>query len=296
MSKHGIAIKDMDILDGKYKVLNHIASGGMSEVFLVEDIHNPNQKWAVKVVNKENTLSPKLIDETKILSQLDHPNIPRMIDFFTNDAYIYLVMEYAEGTVLSDYFVKNNYHISMKLVTRIGIQLCDILSYLHNRENPIIYRDIKPGNIILQEDGNINLIDFGISRKFQEGKMRDTVKIGTVGFAAPEQFEHKQTDERTDLFSLGSLLYYLLSGGKYVYIAQKPISRIVRRLPKSLKKCINQLVELDPEKRIQNAEDAKRLLVRASKESRKKKSVFPIYLTMFVILVLIALAYIFLMK
>jgi len=271
MSKHGTIINRKDILEEKYKVLTHIASGGMSDVYLVEDIYDTGRLRAVKVVKKGHKLASKLVDESIILSQLNHPNIPKMIDFFSSSDYIYLVMEYAEGTVLSDYLLSKDYQISIDQVIHIGIQLCDILTYLHHRSEPIIYRDIKPGNIILGNDGNIRLIDFGISRKFQSGKMEDTVKIGTVGFAAPEQFEKKQTDERTDLFSLGSLLYYMLSGGKYVYVVQKPISQFVKRLPSSLEKCINQLVELEPDKRIQHAEEAKKLLFRANDEMAKRK-------------------------
>ncbi|MUK87044.1 protein kinase [Ornithinibacillus sp. L9] len=271
MSKHGILIKSEDVLEEKYKVLDHIASGGMSEVYLVEEVdkHNP-QRWAVKVANKDNKLSQKLIDETKILSELEHPNIPRIIDFFSTEDYIFLVMEYAAGEVLTEYLNENDYKLPLTAVIELGIQLCDILEYLHNRSEPIIYRDIKPGNIIMKKNGEMKLIDFGISRKFREEKLRDTVKIGTVGFAAPEQFEQKQTDQRTDLFSMGALLYYILSQGKYVYIAQKPISHYSNKLPKSLIKCINQLVELEPNKRLQHASDAKKLLVKALNETNRK--------------------------
>jgi serine/threonine protein kinase len=295
MSKHGIKINRTDILEEKYKVITHIASGGMSEVYLVEDIHDTGRLRAVKVVKKGNKLASKLIDETLILIQLNHPNIPKMIDFFSSTDYIYLVMEYAEGTVLSDYLKSNDHQISIDQVINIGIQLCDILTYLHHRSEPIIYRDIKPGNIILGYDGNVRLIDFGISRIFQIGKMEDTVKIGTVGFAAPEQFEKKQTDERTDLFSLGSLLYYMLSGGKYVYVVQKPISHFVKRLPTSLEKCINQLVELEPDRRIQDAEEAKRLLARATEELANRKPKLSHYKGITALIIMIVLAIFLLM-
>ncbi|MFD2046152.1 serine/threonine protein kinase [Ornithinibacillus salinisoli] len=267
MNKHGIRIKSEDVLAEKYSVLDHIASGGMSEVYFIEEMDKSSpQQWAVKVANKENKLSQKLVDETKILSELDHPNIPKMIDFFTTDEYIFLVMEFAEGEVLSEYINNQEHKLPLDKVIDIGIQLSDILDYLHNHPETIIYRDIKPGNIILNESGEMKLIDFGIARKFQEDKLRDTVLVGTVGFAAPEQFEQKQTDRRTDLFSLGALLYYLLSEGKYVYVAQKPITHFAKKLPKSLKRCVNKLVEMDPEKRIQNASEAKELLIKAKEE------------------------------
>src|SRR5690625_3885634 len=103
MSKHGILIENNSILNNKYKVMRHIASGGMSEVFLVSEMAYPDRMWAVKVSNVSNKLSRKLRDETKLLSELDHQNLPRIVDFFTSDQYFYLVMEYVDGVVLSDY-------------------------------------------------------------------------------------------------------------------------------------------------------------------------------------------------
>lgn len=271
MNKHGILIKEGDILNNKYKVLSHIASGGMSEVYLIEEINNPAKKWAVKIANMSSKLALKLVDETKILSELDHPNLPHVADFFSSDDYFFLVLEYIDGVTLSEYFEQNNYELPTDMVLQTGLQLCDLLHYLHNREpDPIIYRDVKPGNIMVMNDGTIKLIDFGIARKFQENRMKDTVQIGTVGFAAPEQFEKKQTDTRTDLFSLGALLYYLLSKGKYVYIAQKPIRHYQKSLSKSLENSINQLVQLEPENRLQNAVEAKELLLKAREEYKIK--------------------------
>lgn len=272
LNKHDIHVHEGEILKEKYKVLSHIASGGMSEVYLVEEISNPDIKWAIKISNMTSKLSGKLVDETKILSELDHPNLPHVADFFSSDAYFYLVLEYIDGTVLSDYFTEHNNQLPMEIILQIGIQLCELLHYLHNHKPyPIIYRDIKPGNIMMMKDGTMKLIDFGIARKFQLNQLKDTVQIGTVGFAAPEQFEKKQTDTRTDLFSLGALLYFLISEGKYVYVAQKPIRSYKKKLPKSLEKCINQLVELQPEDRMGDSREAKIYLLKAKEEWHDKK-------------------------
>ncbi|MBS3680351.1 serine/threonine protein kinase [Ornithinibacillus massiliensis] len=296
MSKHGIKINNEQILQDKYRVVTHIASGGMSEVYLVEDIHDSQQQWAMKIVNKESKLSKKIVDETKILSELDHPNISKMIDFFTSEKYIFLVMEYAEGTVLSEFLLEKQFDLPINKVIEIGIQISDILHYLHTRSIPIIYRDIKPGNIILSNNGSIKLIDFGISRKYQDDKMKDTLKIGTVGFAAPEQFEQKQSDFRTDLFSLGALLYFILSKGKYVYVAQKPISYFVDDIPRKLEKCINQLVELKPEKRIQNAQEVKVLLTSSLEEKQVKKSRFARNMVVIALFIVIFITVFFVLK
>ncbi|WP_099158590.1 serine/threonine protein kinase [Virgibacillus ndiopensis] len=271
MNKHDIHVQKEDVLRDKYKVLSHIASGGMSEVYLIEQIDNSKKQWAVKIANMTNKLSSKLVDEAKILSVLDHPNLPHIADFFSSDQYFYLVQEYIDGVPLSELFTHQNNKLSIETIIQIGVQLCDALHFLHRQQPPIIYRDIKPGNIMVKSDGTIKLIDFGIARRYQEDRLKDTVQIGTVGFAAPEQFEKIQSDTRTDLFSLGALLYYLLSEGKYVYVAQKPIKTFQKAIPSSLKECVDQLVKLDREDRLQDIREAKILLLKAKEEWQKSK-------------------------
>lgn len=272
MSKHGIQISKGDLLDDKYRVLSHIATGGMTEVYLAEELAAPERRWALKVANRTNRLSAKLVDEMKLLSELDHVNLPRAVDFFTTEDYLFLVQEYVDAVPLSDTFSLYNHKLSIESVLDIGIQLCDVLRYLHvQKPAPIIYRDLKPGNIMVGQDGNVKLIDFGIARRYQEDSLKDTVQVGTVGFAAPEQFERKQSDTRTDLFSLGALLYYLMSEGKYVYVAQKPIRFFNRRIPKSLDRCITELVKLHPDDRLQDAREAKVLLLKAKEERERRQ-------------------------
>lgn len=271
MSKHDIYIKNGDVLNDKYVVLSHIATGGMSEVYLVAELQQPDQKWAVKVANTKNKLAKKLVDEAKLLSRLDHPSLPYVADFFTSDDYFYLVIEYIEGPTLMELFKQQDQHLSIDTILQVGIDLSEVLNYLHKQPEPIIYRDIKPGNILIKADGTVMLIDFGIARKYQAEQLKDTVRIGTVGFAAPEQFEQKQTDVRTDIFSLGALLYYLTSRGKYVYIAQKPIRYFQKGLPRSLERCIGESVELEPKDRLQDIREAKIYLLKAREEWEKSK-------------------------
>src|SRR5699024_2658477 len=132
MRKHGIHIKKGDIIRGKYKILQHIATGGMSEVYLAGEIHQPEQVWAVKIAHMDDKLSRTLVDEAKILSELDHPNLPQIVDFFSSDTYYYLVMEYADGDVLSDYLNRENNELPLELILQLAIQLCDCFAYLHN--------------------------------------------------------------------------------------------------------------------------------------------------------------------
>ncbi|AXI09532.1 hypothetical protein CUC15_11630 [Oceanobacillus zhaokaii] len=274
MNKHGILIERGDLLNNKYIVLSHIASGGMSGVYLIEEKNNPDKRWAVKITSMTNKMAAKLKDEARLLSELHHSNLPHVVDFFQTEEYFYLVQEYVEGVSLSDQMALYNNQLPMETILQIGIELCDVLHYLHNQKPyPIIYRDIKPGNIMMMSNQSIKLIDFGIARRFQDNLLHDTVQVGTVGFAAPEQFEKKQTDSRTDLFSLGALLYYLVSKGKYVYIAQKPVRDFNKIMPKHLEKCINQLVQLQPEDRLQDAREAKILLLKAKEELEKPPNI-----------------------
>lgn len=292
MSKHGIHIENADTISDKYNVLTHVATGGMSEVYLVEEIDSPGRTWALKVANLKHKLAQKLVDETKILSELEHPSLPKIADFFQTDDYFYLVMEYGQGPVLDDYFEENGYRLPPELIMDIGIQLCDCLSYLHGLKEPVIYRDIKPGNVILRPDGSLMLVDFGIARKFHKDKLKDTVRIGTVGFAAPEQFEKKQTDSRSDLYSLGALLFYLLSGGTYVHTAGVEKDSFMKRAPKRLRKCIKKLVERNPDDRIQDTSVVKDSLVQVQEDLQNKaaKSKHSIVYTSVVSSVVIILA------
>ena len=135
----------------------------MSEVYLVEEVNDTNRRWAVKITNMESKLASKLIDETKLLSELEHSNLPRVIDFFSTENYFFLVQEYIDAVSLSDYFQLYNNQLSVDMIIKIGVQLCDVLHYLHTQKPfPIVYRDIKPGNIMINKDREIKLIDFGI--------------------------------------------------------------------------------------------------------------------------------------
>lgn len=266
-TKHGIDLKKGDILKDTYLVLSHISSGGTSEVYLVEEKKQPEKRWALKVSKISNRLSKGLVHETTILSELEHPNLPYVVDYFKTEKYYFLVMEYINGVALSDYFKLFNQQLPVKVTLTVAKQLCEILDYLHSQKPyPIIYRDIKPGNILIMDNQTIKLIDFGTAKPLEASRFSDAVQVGTVGFAAPEQYEKKQTDERTDLYSFGALLYYLLSSGKYVSAIQYPMKSLEKSLPKSLKKCVEGLIEPNPEKRVQSVKEVRKLLMKAEEE------------------------------
>ena len=204
------------LVDGKYKILNKIGQGGMSVVYLAMN-ERANKQWAIKEVRKDGVqnfevVKQGLIAETEMLKKLSHPNLPSIIDVIDGDGTFLIVMDYIEGRHLES-VVKEYGAQSQEDVIEWAKQLCDVLSYLHSRKPPIIYRDMKPSNVMLKPDGKLMLIDFGTAREFKENSVADTTCLGTQGYAAPEQYGgHGQTDARTDIYCLGATLYHLLTG------------------------------------------------------------------------------------
>ena len=162
------------LLDGKYKILNKIGQGGMSIVYLAMN-EKANKQWAIKEMRKEKNkncevMRQSLITETNLLKELKHPYLPSIADIIENEDTIIIVMDYVEGRALSDILSEKG-TIDEASVVEYAIQLCDVLDYLHSQNPPIIYRDLKPSNIILKPDGKITLIDFGTARRYNYDSM-----------------------------------------------------------------------------------------------------------------------------
>lgn len=204
------------VVDGKYKILNKIGQGGMSIVYLAMN-ERANKPWAIKEVRKDGVsnyevVKQNLIAETDILKRLDHPNLPSIIDVIDCEDTFLIVMDYIEGKPLSEALKREGAQPQEKVI-EWAKQICDVLGYLHSRKPPIIYRDMKPSNVMLRPDGNIMIIDFGTAREYKSASIADTTCLGTQGYAAPEQFGGQgQTDGRTDIYCLGATLYHLLTG------------------------------------------------------------------------------------
>ena len=204
------------VVDGKYKILNKIGQGGMSIVYLAMN-ERANKQWAIKEVRKDGVqnfevVKQGLIVETDLLKKLNHSNLPSIIDVIDGDGTFLIVMDYIEGRTLSS-ILKEYGAQAQEDVIEWAKQLCDVLGYLHSRKPAIIYRDMKPSNVMLLPDGKVMLIDFGTAREFKESSVADTTCLGTQGYAAPEQYGgHGQTDARTDIYCLGATLYHLLTG------------------------------------------------------------------------------------
>lgn len=150
--------------------------------------------------------------EASLLAQLHHPNLPGFNDFFQTPGHWYLIMDFIEGETLEEYQSKApSGRLLLSEVLNIGIQLCIVLEYLHSQQPPIVFRDLKPANIMRTPAGQIFLIDFGIARYFKPGQAKDTMALGSPGYAAPEQYGKAQTTPRADVYSLGVVLHQLLT-------------------------------------------------------------------------------------
>ncbi|MCI8528780.1 MAG: serine/threonine protein kinase [Lachnospiraceae bacterium] len=246
------------IVDDKYKILSEIGHGGMSVVYMAIN-EKANKTWAIKEVRKDGVLDFEavrqgLIVETDMLKKLKHPNLPSIVDVIDSDDTFLIVMDYIEGNALSvtlrDYGAQ-----PQEYVIDWARQLCDVLGYLHSREPAIIYRDMKPANVMLKPDGNLTLIDFGTAREYKEKNLADTTCLGTIGYAAPEQFGGMgQTDGRTDIYCLGATLYHLVTGcnpSEPPYEI-KPIREINASLSGGLEQIIIKCTQRNPEDRYQS--------------------------------------------
>lgn len=246
------------LVDGKYKILNKVGQGGMSVVYLAMN-EKANKQWAVKEVRKDGVLDFEsvkqgLVAETDILKKLNHPNLPSIIDVIdTEDSFI-IIMDYIQGNSLNRALEEFGAQ-PQEMVIAWAKQLCDVLGYLHSRTPAIIYRDMKPANVMLKPDGNITLIDFGTAREYKEKNLADTTCLGTVGYAAPEQFGGMgQTDARTDIYCLGATLYHLVTGMNPCEPPYeiKPIREINPSLSSGLERIIQKCTQRNPEDRYQS--------------------------------------------
>lgn len=216
------------ILYGKkseYKVLEWIGGGGMAMVYRVEDRQSPGTYWALKVLHPFASEAQELAEalrmfeqEAEILWELNHANLPKVKDYFDHTSRSCLVMEFIEGKSLQDHLEEVKAALPETDVLGWMVQICKVLDYLHNppqkdgkQKKPIIFRDLKPSNIMLTTDGVIKLIDFGIARTYKGNKARDTITMGSANYAPLEQWGRGETDPRSDIYGLGATMYHLLT-------------------------------------------------------------------------------------
>lgn len=214
------------LLNERYEILIEVGAGGFGAVYKARDTQEHARLVAVKQINLKGLSAQEIIEatdafnrEAQILSTLSHPLLPHIFDRFSDPEHWYLVMNFIDGRTLDDYLqqhivssLPDRSGLSLSETLAISLQLCDVLHYLHTQQPPVIFRDLKPGNIMRTTNGHLYLIDFGIARRFKPGQAKDTVPFGSPGFASPEQYGRAQTTPQADIYSLGALLYCLISG------------------------------------------------------------------------------------
>lgn len=212
-------LSTMSVLRNRYRILEKRAQGGMAAVYRAADMHLAGKVWAVKEMSDAVITNPldrqravaAFQQEAQMLANLSHANLPKVTDYFSEGGQEYLVMEYIDGQTLDEMLAAcGNRPFSEEQVLSWAFQLCDVLEYLHHQG--IIFRDLKPSNIMIDRNGTVRLIDFGIARIFKIGKASDTTAFGTPGYAPPELYSGSQSDVRSDIYSLGATLHTLLTG------------------------------------------------------------------------------------
>lgn len=254
------------VVGKRYEILKQIGKGGMSAVYLAMD-STLQKQWAVKEIKQDTKNAEQrelviksLTVEANMIKGLDHPAIPRIVDLIEEKNSLFVVMDYVEGRPLSK-VLKEEGPQSEEDVVNWGIQLCDVLDYLHRRSPQIVFRDMKPSNVMLTPDGNVKLIDFGIALEIQNGQQKDRPligdnrQLGTPGFGAPEQFaENGRVDPRADIYALGATLFNLVTG-RHPNVKRGgivPIRQVNPELSEGLERIIARATQANPADRFQS--------------------------------------------
>ncbi|HET6847186.1 MAG TPA: protein kinase, partial [Anaerolineales bacterium] len=269
----GIALAD------RYSIQEVIGIGGMGSVYRARDLHFPNITKLVAVKEMINAAPDPLVRQTvvlnfereaNLLATLTHPCIPRIYDYFTEEDRSYLVLEFIHGKDLEAIISDTNGFLPEDQVLGWAVELCDVLSFLHGHQpDPIIFRDMKPSNVMIDTDGNVKLVDFGIARTFQVGQ-RGTM-IGTEGYSPPEQYRGEATPS-ADLYALGATLHHTLTRRDPrleppFSFAERPVRRINSRVSPELEAVINTALAYNPPDRFPDAETMKEALLGVARKT-----------------------------
>lgn len=276
------------VLQDRYHIQRRLGGGGMGTVYLADDGRLPGRRCAIKELSPENIPPAErnwaiqaFRQEAGMLAQLKHPGLTAVTDFFPEGGNWYLVMEFVEGETLEAYLQRApNGRLPLAEALEIARQLCDVLEYLHSQNPPVVFRDLKPANIMLNQERQTKLIDFGIARHFKPGQTRDTMNLGTPGYAAPEQYGGLgQSDPRTDVYSLGAVLLQLVTGYNPVQAATPfplpPPSQLVRDLPPPVEAAIGRAIQLQPEARFRSVAEFRQALFAPTALRKEQTMVMP---------------------
>lgn len=247
-----------------YRIMGMVGRGGMGAVYRVMRLAD-NTIWALKEMRPTEDMRPVedadqrrlFLQEAELLRALSHANLPAVSEIFVANERPCIVMEFVAGQTLDERIRVANAPLAATQVSTVCIQVARVLHYLHTRTPPIIYRDIKPSNIMLRADRVIKLIDFGVARTYKRSQTKDTVAMGSAGYAPPEQYGKGQTDARSDIYGLGATLLHLLTNITPIPLHQ-PTPGSIRRLNPTvsteLENIIIKCMEHDPDQRYQTAD------------------------------------------
>ncbi|MEI6181230.1 MAG: serine/threonine-protein kinase, partial [Chloroflexales bacterium] len=254
-----------------YTIVKLIGRGGMGVVYKANRASD-GSVWALKEMRPQGDLAPDEMEDSRklferealLLQTLRHPNLPAVAELFTHEGRPTLIMEFIPGQTLEDLVRDANAPLLKKDVVGYGIQLCRVLHYLHSQDPPIIYRDLKPPNIIVTPEGVVKLIDFGVARKFDRSKRKDTIAMGSAGYAPPEQYGKDQTDARSDVYALGATLLHLLTNVPPVPL-QTPSPGLISKLNPSVdartEAVITRAMTLERERRFPSCAEMEKALL-----------------------------------
>jgi serine/threonine protein kinase len=275
------------LLEQRYLILEQVGRGGMGAVYKAEDTRFSRRYVAIKEMSQSHLTTVELDmaiarfqQEADMLASLVHPNLPRITDRFSDQERSYLVMDFIEGkTLLQVIKEAPNHQLPVAEMLHYARQLCDVLIYLHEHHPPIIFRDLKPTNVIITSKGQVFLIDFGIARFFKEDRSQDTFFLGSPGYAPPEQHGTSQTNPRSDLYGLGATLHYCLTGRDPFYAMDRfsfpPVRQSNPQVPAELDQLIQRLVAQDERQRPASAREVQQVLTRISQEASAHTSAMP---------------------
>lgn len=255
------------VIDGRYRIVGVLGRGGMGIVYAADDLRLANKPRAIKVIAPIPG-NGRYAEEAQMLMRINHLHLPLIVDYYppSEHGYEALVMEYIEGHTIAELYRTKNVVLTFAQIIEIALQLCSALRYLHANDPPIIHRDLKPSNVMIDSKRKVKLIDFGISRQYKLGKEQDTDQLGTLGFAAPEQAGKGQSDEKTDIYGFGALLFFMASGGMiYRYNegnidSRDPIEHLSRHIPNPFKKMLRCLLQSDPRMRYRSMQEVGEVL------------------------------------
>ena len=302
-----VTLKNGNILRGRYRIRERIGQGGMGNIYLADDLRLEGRRCALKEVEHDRTVSAKLLKEARqqflheatVLARLDHPNLPKVSDFFSIGPRDYLVMDYVPGKDLRVMMLdakQNNTFLGEADILTWANQLADALTYLHSQTPPLVHRDVKPSNLKITPNGLLKLVDFGLVKALVPDEMTITViqGRGTALYTPLEQYggDGLHTDIRSDIYAFGCTLYHLLTNTPPVDAHQRFLQPDSLLPPRKLNPAISfrterailWAMELHPDDRPETAEDLRQFLLgtrelpsRPQTQTRTRKSILDLF-------------------